>query len=188
MNFEEAIKKRKQAFDLVSSRSDEIENIIKMVVLCFSAGGKLFFAGNGGSAAEAQHIAAEYVGRFRLERSSLPAIALTVDTSAITAIANDYGFESVFSRQLDGLAKNNDILFISSTSGNSRNLVELVTVASGKGVKTVGLLGSGGGLLKSIVDHPVIVCSEETAIIQEIHLMLGHFIVDRVEQELFSND
>lgn len=187
MNFEAAITKRIEALHLMSSRVNEIEQIVMLVVRCLTTGGRLFFAGNGGSAAEAQHIAAEYVGRFRLERTSLPAIALTVDTSAITAIANDYGFESVFSRQLEALGAENDILFVSSTSGNSLNLVELVHVARRKGLQSVGFLGNSGGMLKSLVDHPVTVLGDETAIIQEIHLMLGHFIVDRTEQELFSN-
>jgi D-sedoheptulose 7-phosphate isomerase len=185
MEFEQAIENRIKAFKLTYLQSEDVEKIIDIVINCLRSNGTLFFAGNGGSAAEAQHIAAEYVGRFKLERLSLPAISLTVDTSAITAIANDYGFEKVFSRQLEGLAKPGDVLFVSSTSGNSANLLDLAEIASCKNVETVAFLGNGGGKLKSVVDQSIIVNSLETAIIQEIHLFLGHFIVDCVERELF---
>jgi D-sedoheptulose 7-phosphate isomerase len=157
-----------------------INKVIEKTCSCMN-NGKLIIAGNGGSAADAQHVAAEFTGRFKLDRKPLPALALTVDTSAITAIGNDFGFDSVFSRQLSAIASPGDLLWILSTSGNSQNLVELTHVAREKKVETVAFLGSGGGTLKNLVDTAVIIASDETDIIQEAHLFIYHYIIEQVE-------
>jgi D-sedoheptulose 7-phosphate isomerase len=141
----------------------------------------VFFCGNGGSAADAQHLAAEFVGRFRKERSPLPSMALTTNTSLITAIANDYGYEQVFARQVNAFARPGDILFAISTSGNSPNLLLAVQQAKTLQVQTVGLTGRSGGKLKQLVDILLNVPSEDTPRIQETHILLGHIYCDLVE-------
>ncbi len=145
----------------------------------FSADG---FCGNGGSAADAQHLAAEVVGRFRLERLPLPSMALTTNTSLLTAIANDYGFDQVFSRQVHAFAKPSDILFGISTSGNSPNVVRAIQEARTLGVYTVGLTGRSGGKLKECADVLLNVPSDQTPRIQESHILLGHIYCDLVER------
>lgn len=147
---------------------------------CLDKGGKILIAGNGGSAADAQHIAAELVGRFEKERESMAGIALTTDTSALTAIANDYGYEQVFARQLQGLGSTNDIFIGISTSGNSANIISAVEVAKKKGIKSISLTGSGGKL-SAISDLTIQVPSNRTAIIQESHIMIGHMICALIE-------
>jgi D-sedoheptulose 7-phosphate isomerase len=142
----------------------------------------VFFCGNGGSAADAQHLAAEFVGRFRLERQPLPSMALTTNSSLLTAIANDYGYEQVFSRQVRALAKRDDILFGISTSGNSPNVVHAVREARTLGVYTVGLTGRSGGGLKECADVLLNVPSDQTPRIQESHILLGHIYCDLVER------
>lgn len=142
----------------------------------------VFFCGNGGSAADAQHLAAEFVGRFRLERRPLPSIALTTNTSLLTAIANDYGYEQVFSRQVRAFAKPNDILFGISTSGNSPNVVRAMQEARVLGVYTVGLTGKSGGKLKECADVLLNVPSDQTPRIQEAHILLTHIYCDLVER------
>ena len=139
-------------------------------------GNKVLFAGNGGSAADAQHLAAEIVGRFEKERSGLAAIALTTDSSNLTSIANDYGFESIFSRQIEAIGKEGDVLVAISTSGQSPNIVKAVTAAQAKGIVSIGLLGRDGGKLKDLVDHALIVPSANTARIQEAHILIGHIL------------
>jgi D-sedoheptulose 7-phosphate isomerase len=146
-----------------------------------SAGHTLFFAGNGGSAADAQHVAAEYVVRFRKQRAALPAVALTVDTSILTAAANDLGFEAVFVRQVQALCRRGDVLVLHSTSGNSANLIAAARVARDLGVTTIGFLGRRGGDLKPLVDLAFVVASDETSRIQEIHLAAEHAIAGLVE-------
>jgi D-sedoheptulose 7-phosphate isomerase len=142
----------------------------------------VFFCGNGGSAADAQHLAAEFVGRFRLERRPLPSMALTTNTSLLTAIANDYGYEQVFSRQVHAFAKPNDILFGISTSGNSPNVVRAMQEARTLGVYTVGLTGRSGGNLKECADVLLNVPSDQTPRIQEAHILLTHIYCDLVER------
>ena len=149
-------------------------------------GQKILFVGNGGSAADAQHLAAEIVGRFERERSGLAALALTTDSSTLTSIANDYGFESIFSRQLEALGQEGDVFIAISTSGNSPNLVQAVEVAKAKGLVTIGMLGKTGGDLKALVDECLIVPSENTARIQEAHILIGHILCQLVEESLFS--
>lgn len=144
-------------------------------------GHTVFVCGNGGSAADAQHFAAELTGRYVSDRQSYPGIALTVDTSAMTAIANDYGYQRVFSRQLEGLGNANDVLVAISTSGHSENVIEAVKVAQAKGIKTIGLLGRDGGELSEMVDIAVTVPSKVTARIQEAHIFILHYFCEALE-------
>ncbi len=159
-------------------------DILQICQLCSDAilrGHKILLAGNGGSAADAQHIAAEFVGRFVNERRSLPAIALTVDTSALTAISNDYGFENVYARQIEGLGTEGDIFIGLSTSGNSPNIIKAVEAAQSKGLKTIVLLGKNGGILRGMSDAEIIVPSDITARIQEMHILIGHILCEYID-------
>jgi len=172
----------------VSETLDEtILEAIFVVVESLKAGHKVMFCGNGGSAADAQHIAAELVGRTRAgqERTALPAISLTTDSSVLTALANDYGFDQVFQRQVEAIGLSGDVLVAISTSGNSLNVLHAVRAARERQIKTIGLLGRGGKLL-SAVDHAISVPSDNTARIQETHIAIGHVICDLVEKMLFS--
>ena len=171
--------------NLLKTRSSEIEKCVKMVVETFNRGNKIILAGNGGSASQAQHIAAEFVGRYKIERRALPAIALTTDTSVLTSISNDYSYEDVFSRQIEALGKENDVFISLSTSGNSGNLIKGVNAAKKNGIKVIGLYGKDGGLLKGKSDIEIIVPSNNTPRIQEAHLMMLHIICECVDEELF---
>lgn len=164
----------------------QIARVAELIIDSYRKGGKLILFGNGGSAADAQHIAGELVGRFKMERNPLPAIALHTDTSALTAIGNDYGFESVFTRQLEAWGKPNDVALGISTSGNSKNVVNAIKRGNELGLKTVGLSGGNGGNLAKIAQHCVIVPSYETPRIQEAHITIGHIICDIVEKTLFG--
>jgi phosphoheptose isomerase len=155
---------------------------------CIRAGGKILIAGNGGSAADAQHFAAEITGRFRRERPGLPAIALTTDSSALTAIANDYGYGRVFSRQVEALGKSGDVLILISTSGNSENLIHAAAEAKKNNLHTIALIGKGGGMLREFVHIPVIVPSDVTSHIQEVHLMIYHYWCDLLEQGVVQSE
>ncbi|MFH1038485.1 MAG: SIS domain-containing protein [PVC group bacterium] len=157
----------------------------RMVIGCLKGGGKILLCGNGGSAADSQHIAAELVGRFRRERRALPAISLSTDTSILTALANDYSFDSVFSRQVEALGRPGDLLLVISTSGNSRNLLRAVRAAKAGGLGTLALLGKDGGKVAGEVDLAVIVPSSDTARIQEAQAVIYHGICDLAE-EAFS--
>ncbi|HWI40455.1 MAG TPA: D-sedoheptulose 7-phosphate isomerase, partial [Verrucomicrobiae bacterium] len=148
------------------------------------AGRKVLVMGNGGSAADAQHLAAEIVGRFRRERRAYPAIALTTDSSILTSVGNDYGFEAIFSRQIDALAVEGDVVVGISTSGNSRNVAGALELARARGCRTVGLLGRDGGSIRSLCDVAIVVPSQETPRIQEIHILAIHILCDLVEAEL----
>ena len=150
-------------------------------------GKKVLACGNGGSAADAQHFAAELVGRFENDRKALPAIALTTDTSIITSVANDYSYEKVFSRQVEGLAARGDMLVGISTSGNSKNVMLAIEAAKVLGVKTIGLLGRDGGAIASLVDIPVVVPHPVTARIQEAHIFIIHYWCSVVEQNLLAS-
>ena len=156
----------------------QIDTITSMVMETLAADGVLLFCGNGGSAADAQHLAAEYMIRFRRDR------ALTTDSSILTAGGNDLGFEEVFARQVEALGREGDLLFVHSTSGESENVVRAVTAARRAGLRTVGLLAKGGGRLKEAVDVAVIVPTESTARAQELHLAIGHTVCDRVDRTL----
>jgi D-sedoheptulose 7-phosphate isomerase len=165
-----------------------ISNILKavnIVVNSLRAGKKLLIAGNGGSAADSQHIAAELIGRLNIKgRNPIPAIALTTDTSVLTAISNDFGYEFVFEKQIQALANPGDVFLVISTSGNSINLVNAVNKAKSLGIISIGLLGKDGGMLKDLVDIPIIVKHNNTQRIQESHLLIEHIICELVEQKI----
>jgi len=165
---------------------DLIDTAIKTVTSSFKSEGKLLIAGNGGSAADAQHIAAEFVNRFFLERKPLPAIALTTDSSILTSIGNDYSFDEIFSKQIEALGKNGDIFLAISTSGNSKNVIKAAFTASNIGIKTIGLTGNDGGQLAKMVDININVASNVTARIQEVHITFAHILCEFVERELFK--
>ena len=154
------------------------------LIAAYRNGRKALFFGNGGSAADAQHLAAEFLGRYLRERRPLPALALHANTSAVTAIANDYGYEHVFSRQLQGLAAAGDVAVAISTSGNSKSVIEAVTIARQMGVYTIGLTGAVGGRMRELVDVLIAVPSNETPRIQECHILIGHALCDAVEQAI----
>lgn len=162
----------------------EIEALAEDTRATFERGGTLILCGNGGSAADAQHLAAEYVVRFARERAPLPAIALTTDTSVLTAGGNDYGFDSVFERQVRALARPGDLVVFHSTSGNSENLVRAAEAARHLGVATAALLARGGGRLRSSVDRAVVVPTDSTARAQEMHLLIGHIVCEHVDRAL----
>jgi len=161
-----------------------IEKSIVAIVKCFRKGNKVVLFGNGGSAADAQHIAAEFIGRFKINRKSLPAIALSNNSSTITAISNDFSFDSVFSRQCEGLILKGDVVIGISTSGNSLNVKKGITTSKKKGAITIGLLGNNGGSIKKCVDIPLIVDATETSHIQEVHRIIYHVICEIVEKKL----
>jgi D-sedoheptulose 7-phosphate isomerase len=144
----------------------------------------IFWCGNGGSAAESSHLAVEFVGRFKNNRRSLPSISLNADSAAITCIANDFGYEEIFARQLEGIAKKNDVLVVLSTSGNSKNILKALQRSRDLGVTSIGLLGKGGGEAVKICDWSIVVNSDETARIQELHLLLGHVLCEQAEIDL----
>lgn len=173
---------------LNSEHSVLIQQLGEKAVETLRAGGAIFFCGNGGSAAECQHLAAEIVGRFVKERRGYPAIALTVDTSALTAISNDYGYERVFDRQIEAMGRPGDLLIGLSTSGRSANVLHAMHKAREIGLFTVGLTGKGGGMLKDIVDLCISVPSEITAHIQEAHLVIGHIMCSFIDANLAMND
>lgn len=169
-------------------KAEDIDAVCAAVVDALKSGRKVLTAGNGGSAAEAMHMSEELVGRFRGDRVSLPAVSLTADGTALTCIGNDYGFDAIFSRQVEGLGKVGDVLVVFSTSGNSVNLVRAVEVARARGLVTIGLLGRDGGKLGGMCDLEVVVAGEATERIQEAHQLLLHIILDRVEREFIENE
>lgn len=169
---------------IAKSQVGEIESIARLTIAAYKRGGKVVLFGNGGSAADAQHIACELVGRFKLDRQALAAIALTTDTSVLTAVANDCGYEMVFSRQVEALVDKKDVVIGISTSGDSPNVIEAIKVAKTKGAKTIGLTGGNGGKLAQVVDLALIVPSDSTPRIQEAHITIGHIVCELVEREL----
>ena len=169
---------------VAEQQGDAIAALREVYVGTLRAGGTLLFAGNGGSAADAQHIATEYVVRYSHHRRPLPAIALTTDTSLLTAGANDLGFDEIFARQVEALARPGDVLVLHSTSGESPNLVRAAQAAKMKGVTVVALLGKSGGALKDLADHSLVVPSDETSHIQELHLAVEHILCGMVERAL----
>jgi D-sedoheptulose 7-phosphate isomerase len=167
---------------------DRVASLARRYLAALRGGGTLFFAGNGGSAADAQHCAAEYVVRYARNRRALPALALGTDTAFTTAAGNDYGFEHVFARQLAALGKPGDLLVLHSTSGRSPNLLAAVRMARELGIGTVALLGKGGGPLRELVDEALVVASEETGHIQLVHMAIEHVLCGIVEDELFGDE
>jgi len=166
---------------------NKIEEVSKKCVELYKGTNKTILAGNGGSAADAQHIAAEMVGRYGFDRPSLPSLALTTDTSALTAIGNDYGYDQVFSRQLEGMGQDGDIFIGISTSGNSINIIKAFESAKKKNITTVALVGRDGGKMAKIADIALVVPSESTPRIQESHILIGHIICDIIEKEIFGD-
>ena len=175
-------------YQVAETLSEEILCAAYSIRDCISTGGKLILMGNGGSAADSQHIAAELIGRFKKERKAIPALALTVDSSSLTALGNDYGFESIFSRQVEALANPNDAVVGISTSGNSKNIIRALSLAREIGAKTIGLMGNDGGEMKNCVDIGIIVPSNDTARIQEVHITIGHIICEIIEQDLIREN
>lgn len=171
---------------MAQSLSDIIAAAAQKVINAYKVDGKVLLIGNGGSAADAQHIAAELVGRFKLERAGLPAIALTANTSILTALANDYAYDAVFSRQLEALANDKDVLIAITTSGSSPNILKAVETAHAKGVVVIALTGDNGDKLKDMADLTIAVPSDNTARVQEAHITIGHIICHLVEKELFN--
>jgi D-sedoheptulose 7-phosphate isomerase len=172
-------------------RLDEIRpSVVKaglLIIESLKRNNKVLVCGNGGSASDAQHLAAELIGRFEKERRALPAISLSTDTSILTALSNDYGYDTVFSRQVEGLSVVGDVVIGISTSGNSKNVIFAMKSAKDKGVKSIGLLGRNGGELASLVDIPVIVPHQVTARIQEAHIFIIHFWAALIEKQLFAS-
>lgn len=166
----------------VKELAPQIEAAAKHLLHALEKGGKIFWMGNGGSAADSQHLAAELIGRFKLERQAIPSIALTTDSSILTCLSNDYDYSIVFARQLEALCQKNDVVIGITTSGNSKNILEGIKVAKLKGAYTIGLAGHSGGLLASAVDLCITVPSSSTARIQEGHIFIGHTICELVEQ------
>jgi len=167
---------------------ETIEECADLIFETFQKGGKVLICGNGGSAADAQHLAAEFVGRYETERIGLPSIALTTDTSALTALANDYGFERIFARQVEALAQKNDLLIAISTSGNSPNVISAVMSARKIGCKILGMTGAKGKKLASLCDKCILVPSDRTARIQEAHITIAHIWCEIIDRKyLFQN-
>ena len=166
----------------------DIMKTVQVIYNCISNKGKIFFCGNGGSAADAQHLAAELLIRLRpkVNRDPIPSICLTMDASTLTACGNDYDFKKIFSRPFEALANKKDILLVISTSGNSKNILEVLKVAKKKNILSIGLLGSKGGLAKKFCNISIIVKSDVVARIQESHIFLGHFILESVENLLIK--
>ena len=166
---------------------NKIEDVAKKCVALYRTDKKTILAGNGGSAADAQHIAAELVGRYGFDRPSIPSLALTTDTSNLTAIGNDYGYDQVFSRQLEGMGQEGDIFIGISTSGNSVNIIKAFESAKKKGIMTVALTGRDGGEMAKSADIALVIPSNSTPRIQESHILIGHIICDIIEQEIFAD-
>ncbi len=167
----------------LKANRDKIIETIELFVKALKKNNKIMFCGNGGSAADSQHIAAEFIGRFRKERRALPAIALTTDTSILTALGNDYSYDIVFARQIEGLGVKGDVVFGISTSGNSGNVVEAIKKAKKMGLKTVSMTGNDGGKLAKLTDISLIVPSKVTARVQESHICIAHTICELVENQ-----
>ncbi len=182
--FQESIEVKRQTLEAQGAR---LEEIVGIMTAGLRRGGKIIIFGNGGSAADAQHIAAELVGRFKLERKGLAALALTVNTSTLTSLANDYGYEAVFSRQLEAVAGPEDVVIAISTSGESDNVIAGMEQAKKMGLKCVALTGGNGGRLAALADLAVVVPSGDTARIQECHITIGHILCELVEEELFPD-
>ena len=180
-------KKRLDHLDVFDDLKDHYEKIIhysNKMCHALENNGKIFFCGNGGSSSDSQHLAAEFTGRFKKDRKPLPAIALNADTAAITCIANDFGYDQVFSRQLEALGNSSDILIAISTSGNSPNVINAVKKSKEKNIYSIGLIGKDGGKLLNLCDSCITVKSNDTARIQEAHIFIGHILCTLIEKKL----
>ena len=169
--------------NLLHNLTDAVASSAQLCIDCLKSGGKILIFGNGGSAADAQHIAAELVGRYKVERKGLPAIALTTDTSAITSIGNDFGYNHIFDRQVEALANKSDVVIGISTSGKSENIINALKVASKLNCITIGFSGQDGGEMNEICNINLVVPSEDTPRIQEMHIVIGHTICHLIDQE-----
>ncbi len=174
--------------DFIKKNTSKLIHLAEHISKTFKNDRKLMICGNGGSAADAQHLAAEFVNRFQLERPPLPALALTTDTSIITSVANDYRYEEVFSKQIKALGVKGDILLALSTSGRSGNILTAIITAKEKGLYTVGLIGGDGGEMLKLVDLALVVESDQTPRVQEAHILAGHIICELVDYILFQKD
>ena len=185
--FGKALAEHLQVVGQIEKQHAVLEAIALAMTVTLRAGGKILWCGNGGSAADAQHLAAELMGRFRRERRALPSVALTTDTSILTAVANDYGYEAVFSRQVEALGNPGDVLVGISTSGNSSNVIAALKTARMQGLVTVALTGAGGGKMAGFADHLFAVESRDTARIQEAHIFAGHMLCDWIELDWLNS-
>ncbi|MEO7923148.1 MAG: D-sedoheptulose 7-phosphate isomerase [Chitinophagaceae bacterium] len=163
-----------------------IENVVDVITTAFKKGNRVYFCGNGGSAADAQHLAAEFSGRFYTDRKALPAEALHCNTSYLTAVANDYGYDVVYSRMIEGIGQAGDVLVGLSTSGNSANILKAFDAAREKGIPTVAFTGTTGGQMRSVSDYLINIPSSDTPRIQECHITIGHIICQLVEEKIFT--
>lgn len=170
-----------------AKHSGLVVDIARVFAVALARGGKIMFCGNGGSAADSQHLAAEFVNRFRLERPPLPALALTTDTSILTAVSNDYSFDEVFRKQVQALGQEGDVLVGISTSGNSPNVVQALRAARERGITTVGMTGLSGGTMAPLCDHLIQVPDKTTFLIQEVHIAVGHMLCLLTDWYLFEN-
>lgn len=185
MTIKDYIDRTREAIDRLHDIENDISYFAIQVQVTLERGNKVIFCGNGGSAADSQHLAAELMGRFLKDRNPLPAIALTVDTSALTAIGNDYGFDNVFSRQLRGIGQKGDLLVGISTSGNSANVVNAFHAAKDMGIRTVAMTGMNDNAMAKLADLTIFVPSSETNHIQECHITIGHLVCKIVEEKMF---
>lgn len=183
INHSIAVKQQLLADDTLLS---VVDDCIRIITAAFTRGNKVLFCGNGGSAADAQHLAAEFSGRFYIDRPALPAEALHCNTSYLTAVANDYSYDLIYARLLQGIGNKGDILIGLSTSGNSKNIINAFEVAKEKGMVTIGFTGESGGGMKALSDHLLNVPSKDTPRIQECHMLVGHIICQLVEENLFA--
>ncbi len=182
----ESLDNHLEVLDFLQAHQDSIKDIAALFISSLRNSGKIIFMGNGGSASDANHLAAELVGRFKKNRKPFASISLSSNISLITAIGNDLGFEEIFSRQLEALAKPEDVIVAISTSGESLNVINAVKKAKNLGLKSVGFLGRDGGKLKNIVDLSLVIPTKDTPRIQEMHILVGHIICEIIEEELLA--
>ncbi len=189
MTLNDKVTEHCESIRALENQNKSIEKIIRIIVKKLKIGGKLLLCGNGGSAADAQHLAAEFLIRLRpsINRIPIPAMTLAMDTSTLTACGNDFKFKDIFSRPFEALSKKNDVLIVISTSGNSSNIIDVLSKANKKNLTTIGFLGNKGGKAKSLCDYKIIVDSLNTAIIQETHIFMGHYIFEKVEDLLIKS-
>lgn len=179
--------KAKQAFMADQIQIEIFESAVQAIARCYRSGGRLYIAGNGGSAADAQHLAAEFVSKLARDRDPLPAEALTVDSSILTAIGNDYGFDKVFSRQIQGKITERDVFLGITTSGNSPNILEALKMCKSKHIPSVIFAGRDGGKVKAEADYCIVAAGNKTSVIQELHIVLAHTLCECIENEIFNN-
>lgn len=185
---EEYLSEVSKNFEKLKNQSDNIEKGANIIIKALEKNNKIIFCGNGGSAADSQHLAAELMGRYKIDRKPLPAMSLTVDTSAITAIANDYGYEHIFSRQLSGIGNKNDVLYATTTSGTSKNVIEAIKKAKEMGISVIALTGKNETAMTEHADVVINAPSSETNYIQEMHIAIGQLICGIVEEHFFGNN